>query len=53
MGERLPCAVRSVGQVRTITEEAFAVRAVERLTLGPQTVSQARVTISAISTVGR
>ena len=38
MVEHLPCAVRLVPEVRTITEEAFAVRAAERLTLAPQTV---------------
>ena len=27
MGERLACAVRSIAEVRTIAEEAFAVRA--------------------------
>ena len=32
MGECLPCAVRSITEVRAITEEAFAVGAVERLT---------------------
>ena len=52
MGEHLPYAVRSVAEIRKITEEAFAVRAAERLTLAPQTVSQARVTISAMSTGG-
>ena len=52
MGERLPWSVSSVAEVQTITEEAFAVRAAERLTLAPQTVSQARVTILAIGTGG-
>ena len=52
MGECLPCAVRLFAEVRTITKEAFAVRAAERLILAPQTVSQARVTISAMSTGG-
>ena len=52
MGERLPCTVRSVAEVRTITEQAYAVLAAKRLTLVPQTVRQARVNISAMSTRG-
>ena len=40
MGERLPCAVRSVAEVRAITEEVLAVQALGTMTLAPRTVSQ-------------
>ena len=46
MGERLPWAVRSIAEVRVINNEAFAVRAVERSTLAPRTVSQVSVIVS-------
>ena len=52
MGDRLPCAVRSIVEVRVITEEGFAVRDVERLTLAPRTVSQVSVIISATNAKG-
>ena len=45
MGERLPCAVRSVAEDRAITEEVLAVRALRAMTLAPRTVSQVSVVI--------
>ena len=45
MGERLPCAVRSVAEVRAITEEALTVQALRMMTLASQTVSQVSVVI--------
>ena len=52
MGERLPCAVRSIAEVRAITEEAFAVQAVEGLTLAPRTMSHVSVIVSAMNAKG-
>ena len=40
MGERLPCTIRSVTEVRAVTEETLAVRAVGSATLAPHTVTQ-------------
>ena len=45
MGERLPCTIRSVTEVRVVTEETLAVRAVASATLAPYTVTQVRVII--------
>ena len=42
----------SIAEVRAITEEAIAVRAVERLTLAPRTVSQVSVIVSALNAKG-
>ena len=36
MGQRLPCTIRSVTEVRAITEETHGVRAVGPATLAPQ-----------------
>ena len=43
MGERLLCTIRSVTEVRAITKETLAVRAVGPPTLAPHTVTQVRV----------
>ena len=43
MGQRLPCTIRSATEVRAITEETLAVRAVGPATLAPHTVTQVRV----------
>ena len=40
MGERLPCTIRSVTEVRAVTEETLAVRAV-----GSHTATQVRVIV--------
>ena len=45
MGERLPCTIRVVTEVRVVTEETLAVRAVGSATLAPHTVSQVRVIV--------
>ena len=45
MGERLPCTIRSVIEVRVVTEETLAVRAVGSATLAPHTVTQVRVIV--------
>ena len=45
MGERLPCTIRSVTEVRAVTEETLAVRAVGSATLAPHTVMQVRVIV--------
>ena len=45
MGQRLPCTIRSVTEVRAITEETLAVRAGGPATLAPHTVTQVRVVI--------
>ena len=45
MGERLPCTIRSVTEVRAITEETLAVRAVGPVTLTPHTITQVRAII--------
>ena len=45
MGERLPCTIRVVTEVRAVTEETLAVRAVGPATLAPHTVSRARGTV--------
>ena len=45
MGERLPCTIRVVTEVRAVTEETLAVRAVGSATLAPHTVSQVRVIV--------
>ena len=52
MGECLSCTVRSIAEVRAITEEAFAVQAVEGLTLAPHTVTQVNVIVSAANAKG-
>ena len=44
-GERLPCTIRSVTEVRAVTEETLAVQAVGSATLAPHIVSQVRVII--------
>ena len=45
MGECLPCTIRVVTEVRAVTEETLAVRAVGPATLAPHTVSQVRVIV--------
>ena len=45
MGDCLPCAVRSVAEVRALMEEALAVCALRSMTLVPRTVSQVSVVI--------
>ena len=45
LGERLPCTVRVVTEVRTITEETLAVRAVGPATLAPHAITQVRVIV--------
>ena len=45
LGECLPCTVRVVTEVRTITEETMAVRAVGPATLALHAVSQVRVIV--------
>ena len=45
MGERLPCTIRSVTEVRAVTEETLAVRAVGLATLAPYTVTQVQVIV--------
>ena len=45
MGERLPCTICAVTEVRAVTEETLAVRAVGSATLAPHTVSQVRVIV--------
>ena len=39
MGERLPCTIRSVTEVRAITEDTLAVRVVGPAMLAPHTVT--------------
>ena len=46
MGERLPCTIRLVTEVRAITEKTLAVRAVGPATLAPHTVTQVRVIVA-------
>ena len=45
MGERPLCTIRSVTEVRAVTEETRAVRAVGSATLAPHTVTQVRVIV--------
>ena len=45
MGERLPCTIRSVTEVRAVTEETLAIRAVGSAMLAPHTVTQVRVIV--------
>ena len=45
MGEHLPCTIRSVTEVRAVTEETLVVRAVGSATLAPHTVTQVRVIV--------
>ena len=45
MGELLPCTIRSVTEVRAVTEETLAVRAVGSATLAPHTITQVRMII--------
>ena len=45
MGECLPCTIRSVTEVRAITEETLEVRDVGPATLAPHTVTQVRVIV--------
>ena len=45
MGERLPCTIRSVTEVRAITEETLAVRAMGPAMLAPHTVTQVRLNV--------
>ena len=45
MGERLPCTIRSVTEVRAVTEETLAVPAVGSAMLAPHTVTQVRVIV--------
>ena len=52
MGERLPCTIRSIAEVKAITEEAFTIRAVEWLTLVPCTMSQVSVIVSTTNAKG-
>ena len=48
MGERLPCAVQLVAEVRAITEEVLTVRALRTITLAPQTISQVSVIVPSL-----
>ena len=45
MGQRLPCTIRSVTEVRALTVETLAVRAVGPPTLAPHTITQVRVAV--------
>ena len=45
MGEHLPCTICSVTEVRAVTEDTFAVRAVGPATLAPHTVTQVWVIV--------
>ena len=45
MGERLPCTIHSVTEVRAVMEETLAVRAVGLATLAPHTITQVRVIV--------
>ena len=45
MGERLPCTIRLVTEVRAVTEETLAVRAVGSATLALHTVTQVRMIV--------
>ena len=45
MGQRLPCTIPSVTEVRAITEETLADRALGPTTLAPHTVTQVRVAV--------
>ena len=45
MGQRLPCTIRPVTEVRSIMEETLAVRALGPATLAPHTVTQVRVAV--------
>ena len=45
MGQCLPCTIRLVSEVRAITEETLAVRALGPATLAPHTVTQVRVAV--------
>ena len=45
MGEHLPCTIRSVTEVRVVTEETLAVRVVGSATLAPHTVTQVQVIV--------
>ena len=45
MSQCLPCTIRSVTEVRAVTEENLAVRAVGSATLAPHTVTQVRVIV--------
>ena len=45
MGVRLLCTIRAVTEVRAVTEETLAVRAVGSAKLAPHTVSQVRVIV--------
>ena len=45
MGERLPCTIRSVTEVRAVTEETLVVRAVGSATLATHIVTKVRVIV--------
>ena len=45
MGQRLPCTIQSVTEVRAITEETLAVRALGPTTLAPHTITQVCVAV--------
>ena len=45
MDERLPCTISSVTEVRAVTEETLAFRAVGPATLDPHTITQVRVIV--------
>ena len=45
IGERLPCTIRVVTEVRAVTEKTLAVRAMRQATMAPHTVSQVRVIV--------
>ena len=45
MGERLPCTIQVVTEVRAVAEETLAVQAVGSATLAPHTVSQVRAIV--------
>ena len=45
MGKRLLCTIRSVTEMRAVTEETLVVRAVGSATLAPHTVTMVRVIV--------
>ena len=52
MGQRLPCTIWSVTEVRLIMEETLAVWALGPATLAPHTVTQVRVAVPTLSPGG-
>ena len=45
MGQRLPCTIRSVTEVRAITEETLAVRALGQTVLAQHTITQVHAAV--------